>query len=418
MSRLVAAHGFSRERMARVLLFLGFAASMLALRRIWYGAAGGATLPLRTSQLAAAGVAALVAGSALARRREAGEWKLFLARLVLVSASLGISLLGAEIAVRVFFEWRLGDNSIERLREYEAGKNVSIVSTHPLAAIVRLSADSKLVFELRPNLDLDFGHRRVRTNRAGMRQDSDYGYERAPNSVRILGLGDSGMFGWNVDQSEDYLSVLESNLRQSGNGVLYEVLNLSVPGYNTQLEVEALGKKGRKYRPDVVVVGWCENDFGLPFFVTQKRRLLRTDVSYLKAWLFEPNDLVRLIGDDVRDQRSWDREQVSDSLVEGSGPAGVREALSFLEEMAREDGFRVLLFGPLRDEIRKIAADVGIDFYDTNEKIPAGKYPPEFAVHFMHPRPEGHRVLAEHLEQALERRGWLAPTERLKRPPP
>ena len=65
--------------------------------------------------------------------------------------------------------------------------------------------------------------------------------------MRIVGIGDSGMFGWNVEQGEDYLSVLRSNLTARANGVSYEVLNLGVPGYNTQIEVESLRSKGLAY---------------------------------------------------------------------------------------------------------------------------------------------------------------------------
>jgi hypothetical protein len=43
--------------------------------------------------------------------------------------------------------------------------------------------------------------------RWGMRDSQECAHERTPGTVRILGLGDSGMFGWAVHQDSDYLSV-------------------------------------------------------------------------------------------------------------------------------------------------------------------------------------------------------------------
>jgi hypothetical protein len=81
-----------------------------------------------------------------------------------------------------------------------------------------------------------------------------------------------------------------------------------------------------------------------------------------------------------------------------------------LKKLADANGFNLLVFGPFeRPEGLRICKVAGLATYNTVEKVDAGKYPKEWAVHFMHPRAEGHRVLAEHLEQELDRRGWLKP---------
>jgi hypothetical protein len=85
-----------------------------------------------------------------------------------------------------------------------------------------------------------------------MREDRDYPEARRPGSVRILGIGDSGMYGWACEQDENYLAILETNLNRRGDGVFYEVLNTGVPGYNTQQEVQALKEKWARYKPDIV----------------------------------------------------------------------------------------------------------------------------------------------------------------------
>ena len=98
-------------------------------------------------------------------------------------------------------------------------------------------------------------------------------------------------------------------------------------------------------------------------------------------------------------------------LTAGDDVARVRKALAELKSMADQSGFKVLVFGPMKKLIREICADLGIPFSNTYELIPRGTYPEEYLVYFMHPNKDGHRVLAEHLEKDLVKRGWLPPHE-------
>ena len=102
-----------------------------------------------------------------------------------------------------------------------------------------------------------------------------------------------------------------------------------------------------------------------------------------------------------------DRDRVDPELLEASGPTGVRDALEELQAMAELHTFEVLVFGPLRDDIRAILQQLGLDYVDTYRAIPAGSMPKKEYVHAMHPRAGGHRRLAEVLEEALRQRGWL-----------
>ena len=62
----------------------------------------------------------------------------------------------------------------------------------------------------------------------------------------------------------------------------------------------------------------------------------------------------------------------------------------------------------MHSSIRRLCTEVGLDYCDTWEVLPKGSCPGEYDVHRMHPKPEGHRVLAECLEKELDRRGWLS----------
>ena len=343
-------------------------------------------------------------------RNSTRDWLRFAGRTVLLTISLALSLLAAEIGLRAYLEKQQVSNSMERLKSLRRqGRKAPFHSTHPLAKIIEPSPNPALVYELQPGLDVDFGHVRVRTNRQGMRDSHEYAEGRAPGRLRIIGIGDSGMFGWGVEQDEDYLAVLESNLNVRADGPRCDVLNMAVPGYNTQLEVESLRSKGLAYRPDIVIVGWCENDFGLPFFLLQKQNYWRRDLSYLYCLLFDRKRFREISPLLMRDRREFDSGNVMPELSAGTDVEGVRRALLDLKSLGAREGFHVLVFGPMRTTVVSLCQKLQVPYYSTIERIPAGRYPESYEVHFMHPRPQGHRVLAEHLARELESLGWLAP---------
>ena len=342
-------------------------------------------------------------------RRPARAWRSVLGKGAMLVLSLVLSFAAGELALRAFLIRQQEENSLDRLKKLRAmGKKLPVRSTHPLSKIIEPSDQSRLVYELQPRLERLFGHRLVRTNGDGMRDDRDYALEKPEGVVRIVGIGDSGMFGWGVEQNEEYLAVLRQRLASRGDGRAYEVMNLAVPGYNTQLEVEALRFKGLKYAPDIVVVGWCDNDFSLPLFMLEAENYRRRDASFLHELIFERERFLSLIaGARFTDMRDVNREQVAEELLAGTAVDGVRHAFRELRALAEQHGFRVLVFGSMRREAREIFESLGLAYYDLKSQIPRDRYPKEWAVHYMHPRAEGHATLAGYLEAELARLGWL-----------
>jgi hypothetical protein len=349
----------------------------------------------------------------LPRTRRA--WAGLAGRLVLVGVSTGISLLAAEHLLRLSLRRSQGFGSFQDLADFREGKRVRVRSAHALASIVRLSPSKKLIFELVPNLDRRFGGRSLKTNGHGMRESRDYPESPATNCIRIVGVGDSGMFGWSVHQGQDYLAVLESNLNDRAGAPHYEVLNLAVPGYNTRQEVEMLRERGLAFSPSIVVLGWCDNDVEVPFFLHRHGAFDRKDISYLYAYLFDRERFRRLVRPVVRKLGDIDRKFMDPEVVADSGFQGVKRALQDLRDLGIEHDVRVLVWGPMNKDIEGLCRAIGLPCYNTRREIDAAAYPKEYAVHFMHPRAPGHRVLAEHLERTLEARGWLAPRAAARR---
>jgi len=336
------------------------------------------------------------------------SWKKAVGRLALLGISLFIASLAGEVAVRTWLRQTQGFNSLERLKQGNDETPIYRKSFNPLAAIVRLSSNRKLVYELKPNIRMDFGHHWLETNRDGMRESRDYPETAATNVLRIVGIGDSGMFGWNVDQGRDYLSVLETNLSARIQPRTCEVLNLAVPGYNTQQEVELLKERGLKYRPDIVIVGWAINDFDPPFFVTRYKAYNELNRTYLYSLLFYRNEFVKEVASpEIQKGSELNTELVDPAVLEGVGESGARKSLVELVALGRQHGFRVLVFGPLNEDIKPICSDIGLAVYNTWQYVKSRNYPNDYNLHAMHPSEGGHAVLAQYLADFLLSEGWV-----------
>jgi len=366
--------------------------------------AGNPTPRMALGILTLLGWAALRIG--VAGKRD--TWVYLLKRIPLPCLSIGLTLVATEFALRAYLRQTQGLNTLAHLKQmHENGLPIRARSSHPLAAITRLTPNKKLIYELIPNLQMDFGGCPLTHNAAGMREKKDYPVERLPSSVRIVGIGDSGMFGWNVLQHENYMAVLEDRLNARSDGVLYEVLNMGVPGYNTQQEVDSLIAKGLAYKPDIVIVGWCENDFALPGFVAPQKHYNEKDVSYLYALVFDRAGYQRMVLPDVQDRRSVNYDLIDPEVLEGEGIEGVRRSLEKLVALGHAHAFTPLVFGPIEDSVLRVCNDIGIETINTFKEIPEGTYPDEFGIYHPHPNPQGHAALGQLLEQSLRDKGWL-----------
>jgi lysophospholipase L1-like esterase len=253
--------------------------------------------------------------------------------------------------------------------------------------MIRPSASPRIVYELWPGLDVQFdiGNQkrpgRVTTNRAGFR-GRDHAVPKPSGTFRIVGIGDSLMFGWGVDDGEDFLAVLEERLARERPESHVEVLNTAVPGYNTVMEVATLEEKGLPYGPDLVVVGFCPNDASLPNFIRPVRDVLSLRQSFLLEFVRSrlgpappPGDAL-VLAPRRADDRAFEDEP---ALVPGpyralAGWAALRGAFRELRLLSQKHGFSVLVtaFVPGFDDERKrrgldIAAREGFPVLDFGE---------------------------------------------------
>src|SRR5262249_6164071 len=77
---------------------------------------------------------------------------------------------------------------------------------------------------------------------------------------RVLCVGDSITFGFNVDQGAAYARQLDAALRTAYPGRRFEVINAGVPGWSWVQGRRFLEVEGMALHPDVVVIGHGTND--------------------------------------------------------------------------------------------------------------------------------------------------------------
>jgi len=206
-----------------------------------------------------------------------------IANYTLLVCTLIILLLLSEVGFRLA-AYRKDLNTLESIGETsEIPQDGEMVY---LGNIIRLSKNPRIIYELIPSLSVIFTYKRlnrnvpVTINSEGFRGKA-VPIHKSPPSKRIVGIGDSLMFGWGVEDKETYLSILSEQLNSKSPECSWEIINMAVPGYNTVMEVETLKEKGLHYKPDIVIIHFCQNDLRLPNFIREQEDYLALDQSFI-----------------------------------------------------------------------------------------------------------------------------------------
>lgn len=278
-----------------------------------------------------------------------------LVRVTLVIASCAGTLLLVEGALRASAWWtEAGGGSVEQ-RLAKSGHTAPAQAdqaTFSLRGLVQASSHPDVVYELKPGLRGLFRGQRVEISSQGLR-DRDYARAKPEGTFRIVGLGDSVMFGWGVDQDDSYLEVLERRFEENPlEARRVEVLNFAVPGYNTAMEVATLEHRALAFDPDLVVVHFIINDLRLPHFMQMPRDRL----SWRHSFLF---DLIRsrlkptaaasgglgggLLDHGLDEIEKSQKQQVRQRYRHLAGEEGLRRACARLDELTRARSIPVVV---------------------------------------------------------------------------
>ena len=99
---------------------------------------------------------------------------------------------------------------------------------------------------------------RYSNNSLGWRGRREY-RETKPTDYRVLFLGDSFTYGLGVNDDQTFAAQVEKDLRADRLSV--EVLNAGAPGKGTDYALKCFQTVGRKFHPDLTVLGFFCNDF-------------------------------------------------------------------------------------------------------------------------------------------------------------
>ncbi len=131
--------------------------------------------------------------------------------------------------------------------------NIELPKDKParLGHIIQPSANRKITYELRPNIETAFlkSDIFISINEDGFR--SKQPAAASSSLFAIVGIGDSFMFGQGVTEGKQYFEVLQVELDKHYGQDRFQLINMAVPGYNTVMEVEAFAEKGLQYKPNL-----------------------------------------------------------------------------------------------------------------------------------------------------------------------
>jgi hypothetical protein len=202
-------------------------------------------------------------------------------------------------------------------------------------------------YELRPGVDAVVGRTpvRIRINAAGFRDDVDYSEEKPAGTFRAVVLGDSFTFAGKVALADTMAKRLEGWLRKDPS-MRYEVLNLAVPGYNTDQEASILDDVGLRYAPDLVLVSFVLNDAlpagqlvpKAPRIPEPVRRVLKR--SYLVQFLYDREKRLR---SDWTKGSFKGASEVSDLRPDTPGFHRVETSLTRIRDLAANRHARLLV---------------------------------------------------------------------------
>ena len=191
-----------------------------------------------------------------------------------------------------------------------AGRREKAIAARAYAdRLMRFVDDPVLRYEMKPATSCGEGT----TNALGM-LDGPREPTKPPGTLRVACLGDS--VGGDCSLPRDNAcAALERVLRDARGGRPTEVLNFSVPGYNTLQEARALELKAAAFAPDVVVVLYVVNDaypdLAISHYLPGKLKFQHLIYSGLRvaAWrLFGPmiDPLGGQLGQLYASPRAWD----------------------------------------------------------------------------------------------------------------
>ncbi len=158
-------------------------------------------------------------------------------------------------------------------------RQITKLSNHPYSKYDSLTGWSYIPRSRNPKSGYHF-------NDDGLRGETNYGAKN-DDVLRIALFGSSFVLSAEVADTQTLSFLLEKEL--NGRGIKSEVLNFGVGGYGTDQSYLLWKTKGRKYKPDLVLFGFLQNDcldninIFKPYLYPESRILYSKPRAYIDA---------------------------------------------------------------------------------------------------------------------------------------
>ncbi|MCH7993852.1 MAG: SGNH/GDSL hydrolase family protein [Planctomycetes bacterium] len=329
-----------------------------------------------------------------------------------------------------------------------------------MPVLLLVSADLVASVEYRPILERteqmqthpvrlwEFRPGSVRTHRGVTNKINAHGlwgplvpYEKKADERRILFLGDSITYGFNVDEEDCFVWQVRDLANEGSGGRPISVVNCSVTGYSPWQEYDLLKTKGLRYDPDLIVQVFCINDLGEKFnLVNFGGRTLH--LAPPEPATFEWSGLYRMsralafqwFGPSRAELDARERAYSNDAIFDQSDAPHIREAMRITREtmnriasLARERGIPLVVVGfPMARQIDLAAPDSSpprewLAAFSREEKVPLLDLVPVYRAYVrdngisaldlfpdkIHPNKLANRIAAKAIYEFLLEGGWF-----------
>jgi len=303
--------------------------------------------------------------------------------------------------------------------------------------------NDRLVYELHPGYEIKSLNAKI--SEQGL-NDRYFPPEKQPGTFRIAVVGDSTSFGWKVGAKKGFPKILETLLNKEHPGK-FEVINFSVPGYNTSQEFEVIKEKVMLLQPDMVILCFCGNDTHICNFI--KPKLTVTNYLYNKSFfvhfLLQRIDLIvnsdgrapdiwtllkkNVLGMFYYHQRIYPYPGLEETITSNKnlpnsqintpqrywsmlGYDNYKIHLQNIINLLAKNNITFVSSGPFHGKAIEINKELGVkniyNFHEIFKGIPMNVFLLENDGHYS---AEGHRLIAKHLYRLLNVHGLVPPYE-------
>jgi hypothetical protein len=254
--------------------------------------------------------------------------------------------------------------------------------------------DAERGWKLRSNLkNAPYAGAAVNSNSEGIRSEREFSRQKAAGKKRVVVIGDSFVFGDEVNDGETFPDFLQKKL-----GAGYEVMNMGVSGYGHDQMLLYLEGEALKYRPDVVMLGFygadiyrntmAFRDFAKPRYELHEGELRLTGVPVMSVREAVFSGIFRLHAADVA-VYLWERMEEKSGLGMKERERLMLAILGRMAERSRKAGARfVVLQLPKQDTFvagedpsgseafaARVTAAVKVDYFSPREYLVSHRRP-------------------------------------------